>query len=174
MRKTTTKLRNRKFAKRIAKYAVIGQIIIILLFSVLFYQSKPIDIKDCTSIEIVVDEKEYVHGYGEYKCRIISNEMRYEFSNTGIFGNYTLKELYQMISKGECIDIVYVERYLFFQKYNLIIDARNESNVYIDIDTYTAQREATFLILMTFVSFVEMIFIASIVFGIVFHRKKII
>lgn len=81
--------RNKRITKKYINLFLI-QLIIIMLFSWVLYESKPIDIKNTTQLTVVVDDTIYERGWFEYEYSIIANSCIYKFSNEGAFIAYKL------------------------------------------------------------------------------------
>lgn len=173
MRKTNVNIKRIKFVKRMLIKFILGQIVILLVFVLLFQESKPIDINSCTNTRIIVEDKEYTRVYQEYKCRIFSNGIRYDFYNTGSSGKYTSKELYEKIVIGEILDISYINRYGFFGKYNLIVDAKDETNIYLDFNSYNLQKEKANISVIIMFSIIELVFLSAFIVAFIFNRKEL-
>ena len=147
------------------------QIFIILLFMLCFYSSRPIDIDDCTKSQIAVEDKIYVRNIHEYTCRIFANGSRYDFPNIGHFGEYTTKEIYDNIEIGELLDVIVIEKNDLFGKYNLIVEAVNKNDQYLDFELYNVQKEMAFVSVIVLFSVLELVFL--VLFGIYNYFKNI-
>lgn len=172
MKKSNNNVKHCKFVNKIVKRCVLIQIAICLFFAVLIYESKPADSDDCTTETLLVEDKNYIRVYREYKCQIISNGIRYDFPNTGISGQYTAKELYETIQQEDNLDVTYVIKYGLFGTRNLIVDAREGDKVYLDVVSYNAQKEKAFKSIIIIFSIIELVFFFIVVLIIGFNSKK--
>ena len=156
--------------RRILTFAILAQLALVLLFTMLFSESKPLSLDDCSTATVVVDETEYVRELGKYKLRIIADGKIYEFPDSGIFGGYNLRELYYSISRGETVTLSYTDGYYFGERYNLIADARG-NEVYLDFAEYNADRSVTsFAVMISFLR-IELVLAAAVIVGILFHTE---
>ena len=74
---------------------------------------------------------------------------------------------------GESLDISYITRYGFSGKYNLIVNAESETNVYLDYDAYTARNENAFVGVIIICSIFETVFLSFFVLCIIFNLKDL-
>ena len=173
MRKSNTALKRRKFIRQITISFVLGQIIILILAGGLLYESSPINIDDCAIQKITVQSREYKPVYGEHVCQISSNGAKYQFPNLGIFGKYSSRELYEEMKPGKILDITYTEGRNFFTKHNLIVDARNESTIYLDFESYNNQKEKIVISVIIMFSVVELFFLAIFICIFLFNSREL-
>ena len=156
---------------------ILVQIIIISLFFACFNSSKPVEIKDCSETQLVVEDKKYARKYNEYTCRVFSNGNRYDFPNLGPLGEYSTEEIYNDIKIGETIDVTYIERNDLFGKYNYVVDASNKNKKYMNFAVYETQQEIAFLSVIMLFGIIEFSFILILGMFIIFHcphiRRKI-
>ena len=131
-----------KFSK-IIKFILIQAVIIIVFLS---GYRPPWDAEDCTTLQIVVEDKELeltsTVGHATYKFMICSNGEWYEFPHEGIRGEYTAREMYEKINVGDSLEITYVKDFGFGLRggeYNKLVDAINDSDVYLDFDSYNSR-----------------------------------
>ena len=158
-----------KFAKKLLLYFIIVQIIILALFSLLAIESKPINISDCMQKDITVEKTEYRLAFREYQFSVFANDVQYKFPNLV----YTNNEPNKKIEASDSLTITYVRKLGFFGKYNLIIDARNGDNVYLDSTSYNEQSEVAFLLTIILSCVVEFVFLGAIIIIIIFNFKDL-
>ena len=124
------------------KFALI-QLSIIILFVLPFYSNKPINARDCTTLQIVVEDKELALTssvkHATYEFKIYSNGVVYEFPAEGIWGEYTPREMYEKINIGDTLEISYTKAQRFDGEYNYVVDARNDSDTYLDFDSFISR-----------------------------------
>lgn len=157
MRKTNLNIKKTSFIKRFIISFLIIHAVIALMLIVVLNEAKPIRKENCQTSIVTIDNIEYVRVFKEYQCRIFSDNIRYDFPSLGVFGNYSSKEIYESIGKGNLLSISYVEGVNFFGRYNLIVDARSEDTVYIDFNLYNEQRQSTFVLIIILFSIIELI-----------------
>ena len=173
VRKTNHNLKQTEFGKKSIISFSIVQIVILIFFLWGIYEAKPINISDCTQDLIYVEDTEYSPAYGEYKFYIYSNETQYEFANLGVSGDYTGKELYDEIQPGEILNIIHVKGYGIFGNYNLIVDARNDDTVYLDVEMYNFQKEKAFISIFVIFAIIEILYLSILILSIVLNYKGI-
>lgn len=172
MRKTNRNIKRVIFLKRIIMSFILVQSMLALLFVLLFHQSKPIDINDCQSVRITVQDKEYVRRiHNNYICQISAGDAKYEFPGLGIFGRYSSAEYYEAIEVGEQINLLYTTGYRLTGKYNLIVEAQGEDTLYLALDEYNAQKPLVAVIV--FFIIVEIVFLAVIITVFLFGAKDL-
>ena len=147
------------------------QLTILFFFFMCFASSRIIDINDCHKEKICVTNIDYQAGYREYKLFIYANEFRYDFPNLGIFSEYTNRELYEIINVGDVLQITYIKRQGFFCEYNLLVDVRNESKIYLDFDLYNDQKKNASEGLIVLFLLVEFVFLLIVMSDIIFQIR---
>ena len=162
-----------KVDKKTVWCIVLTQIVILLLFLWGIYESKPVKMEDCTSEKIVVEDKEYARKlFGEYNCYVSYLKSDYVFPNLGVLGDYTSKELYEIIQIGETMEILYTKRLGIWGCQNLILDAESETGEYLDFDLYNQQKGKAFTAMIVIFSIVELIFLSVVVCILVLNTRK--
>ena len=123
---------------------------IIIVFANLFYQSLPANKENVYQVSGIIEKTSYVRGYNEYRFRVYIDSECYQFSDMGIMGSYSNKELYDSIKEGEKITLQYCEKFGVTGKANWVVDARTDTKVYRSIDEYNAQKKGlpTFVIII--------------------------
>lgn len=128
------------------RFALI-QLLIIILFVLPLYSNKSINARDCTTLQIVVEDKEleYVQHrrYSSHTFKIFSGSVWYEFPSEGIWGEYTPREMYEKINIGDTLEISYTKAQRFDGEYNYVVDARNDSDTYLDFDSFNSRRQTS-------------------------------
>ena len=173
MKKTNTNIikiiKRYRFKKRLFKRSLLIQIIILLLFAVALHESKPIDINDCKNEQIIVDAKKYHYGYREYKCKIYSNGIRYDFPTHSIRDEYNPREFYGTIQEGDKLDITYKKTYSIRGKENLVVAVKDDTTTYFDLDSYNSQKKPAFISMIVLFAVVELIFFAIVFFNVILN-----
>ena len=114
---------------------VLLHLVTIVLTVELYNATKPVLFEDCVQKTIVVDEKDQ-----DYKIRsssvfkIRSEDTWYTLYNYGRSGQYTDSEVYEMLSVGDEIEILYVDRssVIIPYKKNLIVSAKKSDSVLVE------------------------------------------
>ncbi len=170
--KKKKKYKNTTKAKQITTFVIL-QIIAIVLFASMIYNSVPISPErvECTSIQIINIKN--VRRFHEFRVCVYTENESYEFPN---FGEIPKSTLLDKIKEEEEISIKYVKTYGGFKCYNLIVDARSESEVYLSLEDYNAKRPLIGVIILILI--LESILIGACVtyyifyHGLQFSRKK--
>ena len=174
MRKTNKNIRRAKLIKQMIIKFALTQISVFLIFAGLFYESKPYKRSDSVNVTIIVEEKEYyTRLYSERYFRVFSDEVRYDFPNLGITGEFTSYELYQEIQTGESLNVSYVTKYGLLGKYKLVLDARSNESIYLDFDFYNTQKEKAFTAVKILFIVVELIVLFIFVLIALFNKKEL-
>ena len=67
---------------------------------------------------------------------VFSNSIEYQFLNNNDSG-YSNSQLYNVVQIGDEVLILYAEKYnVFLKKYNSVVDARTDTEVYRSIEQY--------------------------------------
>lgn len=177
--KKQNNLKSKTTARFLIKCILI-QVAILLFFSYAFYHSMPINANDCISKEIVIEDKEYVRAFYEDKCYVFCDDIKYEYANLGMFGKYSHFEFYESINIGQTLDIVYTERFGLLGKYNYIVGAKDDTNVYLDFESYNSSKQIGFGFMIAIFFLFEVIYVAVLLLTIFVnknfkfspHRKK--
>ena len=114
---------------------VLLHLVTIVLTVELYNATKPVLFEDCVQKTIVVDEKDQ-----DYKIRsssvfkIRSEDTWYTLYNYGRSGQYTDSEVFDAVSVGDEIEILYVERssVIIPYKKNLIVGAKKSDSVLME------------------------------------------
>ena len=153
------------------------QILIAVFFVMGFGASKPPAPEQCVSADIAVEDKAIVSIPGirranDYKCLIHHAGQEYYFDG-GATGKYSYREFYQAVEVGDHLKIVYVNKTGIWGNYSLIIDARNDKEVYMDMDTYLEGQQTSFVIFCVIFAVIEILFIGiSTALFILFRKKR--
>ena len=172
MKKAKRNTKQVKLLRRILMIFSASQIVIFALFFLLLRESRPIEISDCQSARIVIDDKSYERVYGEYRCRIFHNGIQYDFANMGR-GEYSARELYENLEFGNEVNISYVNKYSIFGKYYLIVDARDDKAVYFNFDLYNSQKEKAFCSVIVLFFIIELFLVIVGFWILIINRRDV-
>ena len=131
---------------------VLIQIVILFLFLWAYNENAYITLEDCHSKSIIVDKKELDQGYKYSNFYIVYAKETYMLSEV----NHSAKELDSLISLGELINIHYIDKSDYFY----IVDARNENEVYVDINEYNRESQLSNVFMIITFSIVEILYLA--------------
>jgi len=111
----------------------------------------PENLNKAKEISIHVDHVNYTYERREYRLSLYSDSIEYKFSTYDC--EYTIQELSRLIKKGDLLTIKYIENFnIFYGDYYEIIDARNESTVYLSLEAYSSKQNTSLLICILLVS----------------------
>ena len=173
IRKTNTNLKRLKFFKSLLVFAVIQCFLFSIFVPEIYDAFVPVNSENSKQIKIVVDETYYdSSGRSSAKFYIYSNGIKYRFSNFGISGKYSNRELSEMVREGDVLSITYIEKYPFgVVNEKWVVDARTETKVYRSLEEYNARKSPVLNIL--FFGFIELLFLSVFALYIVFHWKEL-
>ena len=162
----------KRFIRATIMFIVI-QILIILLFSFLLIESRPIDSKDMKRLDLVVESIDYKKVISEYRMDIYSDSVRYSFNSRSILSECSVSELYDKIKVGDRLSIIFFEKSNLFDKQNLIIDARTETEIYRSVDTYNNGKSSLVTVVIIILCIVEILFFGVLALFIYINRNTI-
>ena len=163
MKKKYSKTR-RKCLKKILIPVVI-QVIIILLFCKMINMSRTIDIKDTKQLTVTVDAIHYDHnGRLDNRVWIESNSQRYFFGRNATSNEYSVDEVFDSLSEGDQITIIFHEEDSIFGPQNWILDARTETEVFRTYEDYLKSKTNLIPAVCALFSFVELLFLSGVFF----------
>lgn len=162
MKKKYSKTR-RKCLKKILIPVVI-QVIIILLFCEMLDMSRTIDIKDTKQLTVTVDAIRFDIGLFEDKVCIKSNSEQYIFGTNCTSNEYAIHEIFESISQGDEITIIFHEVDSIFGPQNWILDARTETEVFRTYEDYLKSKTNIIPVVCALFSFVELLFLSGVFF----------
>ena len=148
---------NQSFWKR----TVIIQLIILLMFFILFKNSIPCDAEQLQQTTIVVEEKTYFRqskqGY-HLICSYQTN--RYRFPNLGIHAQYSNSDLHNLLTEGDQLTITYFESYsLLFGKHNYIVSASKENTELRTYEEYYKRKKGVSWAVCVLFGIIEVLFL---------------
>lgn len=173
MRKTNTNVKRAKFFKRFLPLVVLIQAVILATFATLWSWNSPKDIDSYPSLEIVVEDKVYEDWWRNNNFYVVYGGERYYFPAYASSDKYSPREFYKKIQIGEEIDVKYSTRYTLMGKIRFVLDARNESDVYVDYDADESYRKSQQVPLIIFYSLLELVFLAVIAFILFIYRQDL-
>lgn len=112
------------------------QIAIIVLYTYMLNESKPIELERVKQIDITVEEICYKKVISEYRLDIYSDLKKYSFASRGTTKEYSNSELYEIISTGDLLTIVYYEKSSVFGTENRVVEARTKTETYRSFEEY--------------------------------------
>jgi len=154
---------------------VIIQISIVSLFIVGVQNAAPINPNNGKHISVIVENTQYYRTLFsmDNNFSIYSDGIEYQFPSLGIFSESSSRKLYESIEIGDKIEVVYIERYHWFQKKNLVIDAKDTTTTYLTREFYNSQKEVAFVGYIIIFIIIEMLFLFSLLINfLIFGKKK--
>ena len=146
---------------------VLIQVVILFFFLLAYNKNAYITLEDCHSDSIIVEEKNFIKGHSRIRGSVfyvVSGGESYTFSST----KYREIDLDRLISIGEVIEIHYINSDDHF----LVVDARNENEVYVDINEYNRESQLSNVFAIISFSIVEIIYLTLVIFFNIFDDIK--
>ena len=166
-----SKSKKRRFANRVKRNlknlnkraivcAVIVQVLLIVVFADTITESRPIDIEDTKQVTITVEKTKRISGSKGPKWFIVySDSDKYYFTEFGIFGKYSNRELEGNISVGDELTLTYFEHFHIFNNRNLVVEASNENQVFRTLEEYNEQYSGVNIVAIIIFVILEIIFL---------------
>ncbi len=161
MKKTSYSLVEKKLFRAVILLALI-QLVIIFIFVHVLINSKQINVNDTKQIDITVDDVYYFRVPRENWLFVVSDSTKYLFKGRPTLEEHSVSELYESISEGDKLFLMYRETYEIIGKVNLVVDARSETEAYRTIEEYNRGKQDVLFIVSIGFSIIEIVF-----FGIV-------
>lgn len=162
----------KKYKIRHLLIAVFFQLLILSCFISLFLNSKQIGLNQTISKDIVVEETYLIHG-GRIESRFIifSDGKTFYFPNQTGQLQLSNSKLYDVISEGSLLSIIYFEKTGLFGTKNWVVDARNQETVYRSIEEYNKNKIGVIPMLVVLFLVVEIIFCGVLLFDFYFYMR---
>lgn len=126
--------------KRTIVCAVIVQVLLIAVFADTIAESRPINTEDTKQVTVTVEETKRISGSKGPKWFIVySDSDKYYFTEFGIFGKYSNRELEEQISVGDELTLTYFEHFHILKNRNLVVEASKENQVFRTLEEYNEQ-----------------------------------
>jgi len=125
---------------------LISELLILIVFLMLFHQSMPATKENTRQISGVVETVEYERAFSEYRLRIYVDGACYQFANLGVGAPTSNREIYENIREGETVTVQYVERLGVTGLERWVVDARSDRSIYRSIDEYNAQKRGVWIL----------------------------
>ena len=94
---------------RVMLLFVIIQFLIVILFVLLVRGSRQIDMNDTKQIDITVDDIYIIRVAGEDQLVVVADSTEYLFEGRATFEDHSVHALYNSISKGDSLSLIYYE-----------------------------------------------------------------
>ena len=153
---------------------ILVQVLIILLFINTWKRSHPIDIADAKKVEVTVDDTYYLSLHRSSRLIIVSDGVEYWIESRIFSGETSAGRLYDTISKGDKLSLIYCERTrLFWGNVNMVYDARTETEVYRSLEVYNRKQENVPIFVIIVFSIIELIFVGGVSFFVWLYNNVI-
>ncbi|MBQ8880514.1 MAG: hypothetical protein IJY69_06725 [Clostridia bacterium] len=152
-----------KIFRMVTIFALV-QLIIGIIFVNMLIGSQKINENDTKQIDITVDDmyKFRVPMAKTYWLVIVSDSSQYLFHSRSTLKEYSVSELNEAISIGSKLSLMYKEEDGIFGKTNLVVDARDETEIYRTIEEYNRGRQGVSFFVIVIFSIIEVIFVGII------------
>ena len=158
---------------RVLSIVVFIQLMIILLFCRIWNESQTIDLKNTIQRNITVEEIYITRVISEYRLVIYSDSQKYLVASSTTAADYSVSKLYESISIGDELSIIYYEKNSIFNKNNIILDARSETETYRSYEEYKKGKMGLlFAVIIMFI--VVELFFCGIIFVFIWLEQNII
>lgn len=167
MKKIKLSLTEKKLLRTLLAFVLV-QILIVIAFVRLFGGSQPVALHDTKQIDIIVED---IFAANVLKKNVLKKDLlvisadseKYVLSNHSRREKYSVNELYKNISEGDSLTLICYEDYNIFGRVNIVVGARNETEIYRSIEEYNRSKEGVpaFVAVMFFV--IELIFIGIVI-----------
>ena len=148
------------------------QVAILILFFFASSINNFVDIGALQKSDVIIDKAEYKHLFmtGNTFC-FYSGEDKYVFPKIPVFGTneYSMADLYKNIKDGDLVTIYYVDTDDNRTVYEIV---KNEIR-YRSVNGYNNYVKAQQIYSTVAFIFAELLFLASLIFFILFHKKEL-
>ncbi|MBP3923085.1 MAG: hypothetical protein J6D27_08970 [Ruminiclostridium sp.] len=169
MSNTTNK---KQFVRGLIIFIVV-QVLITVFFFFLLIECSPVDLKDMKQLDIVVESIDYKRVISEYRMDIYSDSVRYSFNSRSTISECSVSELYDKIKVGDRLSVIFYEKNSIFDKQNLIIDARVETEIYRSVEEYNNGKSTLKTVIIFVLCIVEILFLSILALFIYINRNVI-
>jgi len=161
MKKTKFSLAEKKLIRIVIVPALI-QLVIIFIFAHMLIGSQQINVNDTKQIDITVDDIYYFRVLRENWLFVVSDSTKYLFKSRSTFEEYSVNELYESISEGAELSLMYRETHTVLGNVNLVIDARSETKTYRSLEEFNRGKQGVPAFLTIMFSIIELIFVGIV------------
>lgn len=151
--------------KRLLKLLVISifiQLLLICAFVNILAGSSQVSANDCKRIDIIVEDTYCVRVSKENWLFISSDSTKYLFRSRSTVNECSVDQLYKTVETGDKLCLMYYETHSFFGEVNLIVDARDETEIYRTIDEYNRAKEGLRAFEIIVFSVIELLYVGFI------------
>ncbi|MBO5906559.1 MAG: hypothetical protein J6Q85_00200 [Clostridia bacterium] len=161
MKRTSYSLVEKKLFRAVILLALI-QLVIIFIFVYILIDSKQINVNDTKQIEITVDDVCCFRVARENWLFVSSGTTKYLFKGRPTLEEHSVSELYESISEGDKLFLMYRETYEIIGKVNLVVDARSETEAYRTIEEYNRGKQGVLFFVSIGFSIIEIVFVGIV------------
>lgn len=153
--------------------AVFFQLLILSCFINLLLNSKKIELNETISTDIVVGETNLIQrGHLESSFVVFSDGNTFYFPNQTGQLQLSNSKLYDVISEGSQLSIIYFEKTGLFGTKNWVVDARSEKIVYRSIEEYNKNKIGVIPLLVVLFLVIEIIYCGVLLFDFYFETQR--
>lgn len=122
-----------------------------------------IDINETKQANIIVDDIYCYRLSREDQLFVIADSKKYLFTGRDTLKEYSVNDLYNSISKGDSLSLLYYEaENIIFGKFNVVVDARSETEIYRTLEEYNRARKGAPIFVILLYSVIELIFVGVV------------
>ena len=153
---------------------ILIQLLIIISFAFFMSGAQQIDINDTKRIDITVDDMYIFRVSKERQLFVVADSTCYLFTGRATFDDYSVHKLYNSISKGDRLSLIYYESdRILFKKVNVVVDARTETETYRTLEEYNRGKQGIPTLVVVLYSIIELVFVGIVFVYVWFNYKTI-
>ena len=161
MKRKKFSLSEKKLVRTVIVFFII-QLFIIFTFIYTLIGSQQISVNDTKQIDITVDDIYCVRVSRENWLFVVSNSTKYLFKSRSTFEEFSVSELYEVVSEGDKLSLMCYETNTIFGKVNLVVDAHSETETYRSIEEYNRGRQGLQPVVVMIFTIIETVFVGII------------
>ena len=138
------------------------QLVIIFFFAHMLMASQQIDVADIKEIDITVDDIYYSRVSRENWLFVVSDSTKYLFKGRSTLEEYSVSELYESITEGTKLSLMYRETHTIFGNVNLVVDARSETETYRSLKEFNLGKQGLPAFLTIMFSLIELVYVGIV------------
>jgi hypothetical protein len=149
-------LAEKKLLRRAIALALI-QVVIVLFFADILIRQ--IDENEIKHSDIVVDDVYKYRSFRTETLMVVADSKHYLFSSRPTLKEASVNDIYESISIGDQLSLTYYEaQNMVFGKFNVVVDARSETEIYRTLEEYNRSIEGALVGVVILCLIIEMIF----------------
>ena len=145
--------------KGIIRVATI-QLVLLTFFLFVLSETQPIELSQTHQLTMTVEKIDYRRDFNESDLYIYDSSHEYRISKSALSPAYRgVWDLSKELHVGDTLTILYTEDFGIFGKYNLIIDAYSNDEIYLSYQRFNNDKHIVRTIMLIFFCVVELMLI---------------